>query len=108
MDGIIKNISTLTSIPVSALDRLVDISNHCISNSFYHSLISDSDITEIDLGIGVLMIKKDNDALKFKFVPSAKLREELTEVLKTKKSTLTKVLEDSLKEAVTNTYKDLF
>lgn len=104
----IEQLSKLTTIPNDSLERLKNIEIMCITNDFYETLKTSNKLTTTDVGIGTLNILYDNGAVKFKFVPSAKLEEEIIQTAKGKQSKLEKTLDKSLKDSLVNTYKDLF
>ena len=107
MNDIIDNISTLTSINRKALDKLSNVTIYCINDAVEESRIQGEDITKVDIGIGQLWIKLEGDQVKFRFIPSAKLEESIVDTIVHKSNILEIVIENSLKDKVTNTYKDL-
>ena len=58
MTNIINDISTLTTIPVKTWNKLVKKTNYCICDAVLENTLIDEDITAVDLGIGVLYIKR--------------------------------------------------
>ena len=73
MTDIINDLSTLTTIPYVSLERLVDLSVACISHSIEESLLDDETYTVVDIGVGRLSIKVEDNTILYKFIPSTKL-----------------------------------
>ena len=102
-----KKISTLSTIPEWAIDKFQKYINLVHSHDIVEQIFENKDVFEIDLWEGKLYIKLEDDALKYKFIPS----EDFNEIVKTsiikKKSRLVDSVTDKLKTAITNTYKDI-
>ena len=107
MNDILDNVSTLTSINKKALEKLSNVAIYCLNDAVEESRISGEEITEADIGIGKLLIKFDGEQVKYKFIPSAKLEESITDTIVHKSNILEIAIENSLKDKVLNTYKDL-
>ena len=76
MTNIINDISTLTTIPVKTWNKLVKKTNYCICDAVLENTLIDEDITAVDLGIGVLYIKRadlEGNIIKYRFEPSPAL-----------------------------------
>ena len=102
-----KDISTITTIPKTSLDSLIDSAIICICHDALEDSLNDIDVCEIDIGLGNLYLKLDNDDIKFKFVPNLKFENILKESLNNKTSPLISKAELVLKAKVMKTYKDL-
>lgn len=107
MNNIIEDISKLTTIPQNALDKLVMKANWCIADSFKESIIAKNDLTEIDIGIGKLLISNLTEEIKYKFIPCEDLEKALISVALDKKNILELTLEKKLVGKILNTYKDI-
>lgn len=107
MINILEDISTLTSINKKALDKLSNVAIYCINDAVVESLITDNDTVKVDIGIGELWLRLENDQVKYKFIPSAKFEESIVNTITNKSNLLEISIENSLKEKITNTYKDL-
>lgn len=107
MFNIVEDVSKLTTIPVKSLNSLMDKFIYCIVDAVKESNLSNEEITEIDLGVGVLYIKHTNKELKYKFVPSNKLNKCMSDMLNSGLNSLENTLELSLVDRIVNTYKDL-
>lgn len=63
--------------------------------------------TEMDIGIGTLLISDDEETVKYKFIPSKVLEESVNETIQNKKSPLELKLEKNLVNKILNTYKTI-
>lgn len=102
-----SDLEKLTTIPEKSLDKLFQRTTCCICNAVEESLLAEEDITEIDLGFGILKILVKDNEIKYKFVPSAKLNDSIVATITNGHNTLTVAVEAALVERITNAYKDL-
>ena len=101
-------IQKLTTINDNTLERLNNLTSCCIVDAIYESVLSNEDCVDIDLEYGNLLISKTNNELRYKFVPSAKLEEDIIKTIKENKNSLDDIILDKLKSNLLSTYKDLF
>lgn len=104
--NMISDISALTTIGESSLEKLVDKTMWCICNDVYESVLSRDELTEIDIGIGNLDILIDDGEMHFRFTPNKKLEESLRITVMEKKNPLVLIAEKSLAKRITNAYKE--
>ena len=107
MVNIIKDISTLTTIPYATLTKLSDVLELCICHAVEESILKNGEVTSINVGIGTLNIKATEDEIKYKFIPSTKFEEHVKQTVITKESPLVTKVEERLKDKVMNVYKEL-
>lgn len=110
--NMVEQLSTLTNINKKVLDKLVNISIECIGDAVFNNKVDGTDLTNIDIGIGIISILSDiaSSTLKFKFTPSAKLTENLKNTFDNEsmlKSGLQELLEESLVDRLVKTYKEI-
>ena len=67
----------------------------------------EKDITELDIGIGVLYIRHIGDQVAYKFIPSEDLEKTVNTTIIKKQNLLENVLNDSLAKKFMDVYKDL-
>ena len=103
-----SDLSTLTTIKESVLAKLNEKIVWCISDAVCKSVYNRDDSTSIDLGYGNLIIKFDNNQIKYKFIPSKELEEAVTQAVITERNSLVEALETSLADKITNVYKSFF
>ena len=106
--SLITDLSTITTIPVSTLEKLHDKQQLCILHKVSENEKKGEPITYVDIGYGTLYIKHENDELRYKFIPSKSFEKDLKEVILSGQSPLISKAEEALKDKITNTYKDLF
>ena len=108
MINVIEDVSTLSTIPDKTIVKLLKKFIYSICAGVEESVLSDSDTTAADIGLGVIYIKHDNpDKLDFRFIPNKFFEKSLIQTVKEGKNPLENVLNDSLVKKLMNTYKDL-
>ena len=107
--NIINDVSSICNLPNDVLIRLSYVVNSIIAYSICDSL-PDKDF-EFDIGIGKIYItieeNKAGKSVRYRFIPSKELEDSINNVVKSRRSPLTKAVENSLQNKVFNTYKDL-
>lgn len=107
MNKLVTDISSITSISKLALENLVEKSCNCICHCVQESVLNQESVTSVDIGIGILYIKFENDEIKYKFIPSKKLEDCVSFTVLNKESPLVFALETALKNRIENSYKEL-
>lgn len=108
MKHLIQDLSTLTTIGKYNLDQLVSKSIAIISHDVEESLRDHEITTSIDIGIGTLHIRHDDNSIRYKFMPSRRLDDTVLATCKSRKSNLMLEVDEALGERIKNIYKDLF
>ena len=106
MYNLLKDISTVTTVPLSTLTHLSDVACKCISHAVVECIKSNQNICTVDIGIGTLSMTVDKDDLQFKFVPSMQLQKTIFNAVNTKESELVEAIEDVIKQKVVSAYKN--
>lgn len=101
------DLSALTNISKLSLDNLSEKSNYCISHTILECIESKDNQSEIDIGIGKLYIRIEEDQIKYKFIPSKKLEEMIAFTAKNKQSPLLNKLDSALADRIENAYKSM-
>lgn len=107
MNSVIEKEEILTTIPEKTLRRLVDIQEYIMNDMIEDTMTRGETETTIDVGFGNLIIRFDDNTLRFKFVPSAKFEESLVNTIVNKENVLKLTLEKTLVDRITHVYKDL-
>ena len=108
MSNIVQDISTLTTLPVSNIEDLAEIIIDCICHDVLEGKLTNSELVTISLGkIGKLLISLTDSELKYKFIPSKYLEENLITTLNSNESSLEKRLEQNLDKRIIAAYNDL-
>ena len=104
----IDDLVTLTGIPSVSFRQLSDKVQWIICHAIEETKLEGDEYTEIDLDFGILAIKVEDGAIKYRFMPSKKFEKAIKSTVITNKSPLTLKVESVLKDRICNTYKDLF
>lgn len=105
MVNMIENLSILTTIPDKYLTKLFDKTYYVISDAVVETALLDKEITEIDIGIGILLISANKSEIKYKFIPNKKLEQSIKSAVINKRNILANTLESNIVDKITNTYK---
>lgn len=101
------DLSALTGISVLSLEKLSERISLIINHAIYEGMQERNNLIEINAEIGTLYIKLESNEVKYKFVPSLHFEESVKNTLKNKTDPLIGKLEDSLKNRIEQTYKEL-
>lgn len=107
MESLINDLATITTIPPNSLQRLKEKEIYIICNDVEESTLQNKNITEINIGIGTLIIEVKDNSINYKFIPSSKLEKNLISTIINKKNPLTYAMEESLANRIVKTYKDM-
>lgn len=107
MTNLIKDISTLTDVSETTLNKFTSMSMYCIGHAVYESRCLHEDVTKIDLGFAELDIKVDNESIQYKFIPCKDLENMLVKTITKNTSPVISKLESNLQEKIDRTYKEL-
>lgn len=107
MINIIKDTAIITTIPEKSLKKLVDKVIYCINEAVVEARLTKQSLVELDVGIGTLLIKLEDESIRYKFVPGQKLEESVKNTFINKQNLLEDALDASLVNKLTNIYKDL-
>ena len=102
------DLSNMTSIKPSVLDKLVNITEFCICDYLIDAKLSDNDIVEVDIGIGKLLLGISQNSVEYKFIPSGGFEKLVVDSLLTMKSPIMTKLEDGIESKLMSSYKELF
>lgn len=106
--NLITDLSALSLIRMSILDKLIELSELCICDYIIESKIKDTDFIEINIGIGKLSILRSDESIEYRFIPSNKLEKLIIANIDSNKSLLTEKSEVGLENKLLTTYKELF
>ena len=105
--NLIDDISSLSLIKPSILNKLIDISQSCLCDYVDNMSILEDSLVEVDIGIGTLNIFIEEDLIKYQFKPSKKLEKNLVQTVVDGNSPLTYKKKKKLNKKILNTYKEL-
>ena len=107
-----KNLSVLTTIPEKALIKLHKHLNLIHSNDVVMELLKrDVEHSDDPIGIetfeGTIYLTVEDDILKYKFIPSQEFNNLMIKSFVDRDSALVTEVNNALKNALCNTYKDI-
>ncbi len=108
MYSLAEDLSVLTGVAKSNIETLVNRAVSIIGHDVAESLCNKEFVTEVDIGIGTLVISIQQDQIMYRFVPTKKLEGIVNNVYKTGTSPILLEVDDTLGRRIANTYKDLF
>ena len=101
-----KDLSSLTTLPESSLHKIIDKTLLCISNDVYEQVLQEENLCTVDIGIGTLTLKIEDNAVRYKFIPSVKLEDMIRKIIVQKINPLAETTENVLSARILDTYKD--
>ena len=107
MYSLIEDLSLLTTIPIPNITKLLGTKSiYCICSDVEETSLENKQITEIDIGIGILTIFVNDDSIQYRFTPSKKLENSVKKTVLNKHNPLIEKAEQTLTQRVVNAYKD--
>ena len=107
MTNLIEDVSLLTNVTENTLEKFIPICRYCIGHAVHEHLCIQKDVTEIDIGFGMLNIKTDDCGIRYKFIPSKELEDMLIKTVTQHTSPIITKLENNLQDKIDHTYKEL-
>ncbi len=105
---LIPDLATLTTITEHSLGKLVDKAKFIICHDVKESMLEGETDTVIEIGIGTITIRVDEDGIRYRFTPAPSLDEAIKETVRTGKSPLVYELETALAQRIEKVNKELF
>jgi hypothetical protein len=106
MQNLINDLSTLTNIPLDIWEKFVNIAEMDIAHCAFETISSKEKSFSIDIGLGILYIKYEEDNIKYKFIPHESLEREVENALTCKSSPLVDIATKKLNTRLNNAYKE--
>jgi hypothetical protein len=106
--NIVQDISTLTTVQKSSIDRLCTQAVKCICYCVCEAMSKDEKDMCLDIGVGNLFINIDNESVRYRFEPSVFMDNSVSESVLSGKNPVIEDIESSLLNKVNTTYKELF
>ena len=105
MNAVIKDVSTISTVPIVHLTSLVNDAMLCIAHDVAEA--SNNGESRVDIEIGTLSIAFDGDEVRYRFVPNLKFKRMIADST-TGTSPILKLAEQTITDRVLKTYKELF
>ena len=103
----LDDVSKLTGISYNALFDLCKTVNMCIAQAVKETVSDNEEYTYIDIGIGTITIRVDEDEIKYRFAPSRPLDTTIKDSLESQDGVLIDAINTKLKERFEKAYKEL-
>ena len=107
MSNVIKDVSTLTTIPEKTLNKLEQKFIYCICEQIQEDMLEEQEISELDIGLGTLYIKYADNQIKYKFIPNSELEKAVYNTVVKKLNLMEPTLNEALVKKFVDVYKDL-
>ncbi len=104
---ITEDVSKITGLPYSYLNRIMERIQDCICYNVQTDLKNCINICSVDINIGQLIIQIMDNEIKYKFIPSTGFEQDLIDTIQKGECPLISKLENNLSEKVLSTYQDL-
>ena len=108
MDKIEFDISKLTTFPVVSIQKILSRYQDCICYNLQERLDKINEYVELDIYIGKLIIRQNEDKIEYKFIPSSSFESDIKNTILTGESPLVKKLETVVQDKITSAYKEFF
>lgn len=105
--GVIEKSSALSGVSIKALTKLKNYVNMIHSDDIYLDMHDGKSVFEIETFEGTILIKYENQEIKYKFIPSADFNKLVATTIETNTSGLVKSLDNSVINAMSNIYENL-
>ena len=104
----IKDVSDITGIDKKYLDKILKVFQYSIAEDITELNLNIENVIDLDIGIGLISIKVEDDTIKYKFTPNDSFVDIVKNAIKYKKNVLEYKLETSLCQKIEQMYRDLF
>lgn len=105
--NVVQDLSTLTTIPYSNLQKLFYRLGTIIAYSVQESLKNGEHLSSLDIGIGTLNISVNTDDVSYKFIPNSELEQDIVNGVLKSDIQLVNDIEEALRNKILSAYKDL-
>ena len=103
-----KDLCAITCVPQYTFDRLKTSVNYVHANEAITQILDNQQVIRLDTFEGNIYIKRVDDDLQYKFVPSEEFEKAMINCFVNNKNPLEVTAVTKLKEILTHVYKDLF
>ena len=106
--SIINDVSLLTTLSTAFVEKVLSKYEDALLYEIYEQYQDGNEIIDIDIFIGRLLLKIENESVSYKFIPSTHFEKDIKVLLEKEQPSLIKKLEKAIDIRIKNTYKDLF
>lgn len=102
-----KDVSNLTTVPFSSVQKIFSRFQDCICYNLQQSINNKEEYAEIDIYIGKLILKKEDNHIYYKFIPSPSFEKDVLITYQRGECPLIRRLEDTISDKISSAYKEL-
>lgn len=102
-----NDLCALTGVSVESTDKVLTLCEDILCHCVIEDIKSKEQLTQIDIGIGTLYIRRDGDLIKYKFIPSEGFDNKVATAYRTGESPLIAKAAKSLRLKFDRAYKEL-
>lgn len=107
MNVLSSDLSVLTGVSEATIKKFIPLCNYVIGHTVHEQQCKSDELSEVDLGIGILKILVDDTHIKYRFVPDKELESMILQTIKTRRSPILTKLDCNLNDKLQKTYKEL-
>lgn len=105
---LLKDAAVLTTLGPQLMGKISETFEYCISDYVGDARQEDSDLLEIDLGFGKLILLLLEDSIRYKFEPTKSLEKKIVAAYNGEESPIYSHLGKRLLKRLETAYKDIF
>lgn len=107
MRNLSKDLSALSTMQENDIEKLIYLSKLIISHNIYEDIILHNKVSEIDIGIGKLLIQLNKNEIEYKFIPHKDTEKTIVTTITKEKDFLASTIENKIYTKIKKAYKDL-
>lgn len=106
MNNLLEDVAALTDVSENTLRKFMPVITSSIGHSIFEGLCRNENIIEVDIEIGRLILKVEDEGVRYRFVPSKELEKTIVTSIKTHSSPILDKLETNLQQKLDCAYKE--
>ena len=106
--NIVKEVALLTTIAERNIRKIIEKQIFAINEAVVEATLADTNVVELDIGIGTIVLRIEGEKVVYRFEPSAQLEESIKNSIINQQNLLEDALDDALVARLTHIYKELF
>ena len=107
MQDLIKDLSVLTATDRRTFDKIVQNAIFCICDYLENAALNNERECSIDIGLGCIKLKIDEDTIRYSFIPSHNLETGIVNTLENQQNLLVSVIDSALINKLNKLYDNL-
>ena len=107
MQDLAKDLAVLLSTDKRIFDKLIQNANFCICDYLETAALNNEQECQINIGIGILKLKIEENAVRYSFIPSTTLETEVIDTLEAQQNLLVSTVDTALVAKLNKLYDTL-